>query len=208
MRPIIINNNNNKNNNNKIITNNINSKGIKYNNNKKQKNYQNSIIQKKNEILKNINQKFNQLYTPQCQHQKNFFNNNINQKYILPNKLLYNFNNSTENKSNKIIDNKNNTKINSVICDLSCIFISDDNIEKCYLNLISKLIKKNICCVQKSNKVIRCFKNGISCEIEIIKMEGTGNGETKMDKDNNVYCFKIAGKNGCNKDNLFKNIII
>ena len=153
-----------------------------------------------------MNKNFNHLYTPQFIHRKNFFNNNMYQRYtMLPNKFLLNLNNSTERRSNKILYN---TRIKPVICDLSCIFIKNDNLEKCYLNLMSKLIKKNICCVQKSNNIIRCFKNGVSFEIEIKKMEGTGKDYTLKDSNVYVYCFKVAGKNGCYKDYLFKNIII
>ena len=59
-----------------------------------------------------------------------------------------------------------------------------ESINDCYQSIIDKLVKKNIYFVQKQNKEIRCFKNGMICEIEILKV-GSQNSEANNGK--NVY---------------------
>ena len=76
-----------------------------------------------------------------------------------------------------------------------------ENINECYRNLIEKLMKKNIYYVQKPNKVLRCFKNGFWCEIEIVTMDMNKNGK-------NTYCYKIMGKNGSHVNKMFKNLLL
>ena len=159
----------------------------------------------KNEFLKSTKKKYNQSYTPQYIHKKSFFNY-LNQKNIFPNKLFHSSNYSNGNK--EIKNNNNNVlyKNYSFIFDLSCLFVKSENINDCYQNLIDKLIKKNIYFVQKPNKVIRCFKNGACCEIEIVKLEQVNNGNA--DENKNVYCFKTLGKKGNNVNKMFKNLIM
>ena len=211
MKPIFNNNiTNNKIYDNQSLFYMSNFKNIKYNYNKLQndlnkkkdkinlKKYQNSITNKKNEMIKNINKKYNQLYTPQYTHKKSFFYN-LNQKHLFPNKLFQSVNNNLYKENYKKLN-----KSYSYICDLSCIFFKNENLDDCYKNLINKLVNKNIYCMQKSSKAIRCFKNGTSCEIEIVKMEETND----KNDENNCYCFKIMGKSGCNIDKLFTNIVL
>ena len=229
-----INNNNdiyNKNIRNQILFNVNNLKGINYKHHKFQnnikvngktgksknmKNYERFITSnKKIELLKSTNKKYNQSYTPQYIHKKSFFNsfNHLNQKNIFPNKLFHSTNNHINGNGNKEIENNNNMlyKNYSFIFDLSCLFVKSENINDCYQNLIDKLIKKNIYFVQKPNKVIRCFKNGACCEIEIVKLEQINNGNTgnnNNDENKNIYCFKILGKKGNNVNKMFKNLIL
>ena len=156
------------------------------------KNSQNTILTNKKENQKSANNEYSQSYTPQYIHKKSFipsFNNlNLNQRNILPNKLFHSINNYTIN--------------NSFPFDLSCIFMKSENINECYQYLIDKLIKKNIYFVQKPNKTLRCFKNGLCCEIEITKMDDNGSKNEK-----NAYCFKLMGKNGNPVNKMFKNLI-
>jgi 5'-AMP-activated protein kinase catalytic alpha subunit len=222
----------NKNIRNQILFNVNNLKGISYNNNKFQnnikvngkngicknlKNFERFITSnKKTELLKSTNKKYNQSYTPQYIHKKSFFNsfNHLNQKNIFPNKLFHSTNNhinGNENgNGNKGVENNNNMfyKNYSFIFDLSCLFVKSENINDCYQNLIDKLIKKNIYFVQKPNKVIRCFKNGTCCEIEIVKLEQINNGNNEENKNKNIYCFKALGKKGNNVNKMFKNLIL
>ena len=168
------------------------------------KKYQNAALtNKKNEIIYNINKKYNQSYTPQYVHKKSYFPTfkNINQRNVLPNKLFQSINN-TGNKNNNNIMNKNYTNI----FDLSCLFINEENLNDCYQDLIYKLIKKNICFVQKPNKTIRCFKNGLCYEIEIDKIDESNKNENKNKK--NIYCFKIYGKNGFPINKIFKDLLL
>ena len=61
--------------------------------------------------------------------------------------------------------------------------------------------------MKKPNKVIRCFKNGTNCDYEIIKInEDICKNENK--KEQNIYCFKIKGKNGIRINDIFKNLIL
>ena len=133
-------------------------------------------------------------------HKKSFFPtfNYLNQRNIFPNKLFHSTNNYNENKNNNKLLHKNY----SYVFDLSCVFIKGENINKCYQNLIDKLIKKGIYFVQKPNKNVRCFKNGLCCEIEIVKIEQSDeNGKS-------TYCYKLLGKNGCYVNRMFKNLIL
>ena len=191
-----------------------NTKGIKYNINKLQ-NYiysndkinlkqNNNIVFtiKKNDNIKTntSRKKYNQSYTPQYMHKKSFFPtfNYLNQRNIFPNKLFHSTNNYNENKNNNKLLHKNY----SYVFDLSCVFIKGENINKCYQNLIDKLIKKGIYFVQKPNKTVRCFKNGLCCEIEIVKIDKSDeNGKS-------TYCYKLLGKNGCYVNRMFKNLIL
>ena len=156
---------------------------------------------KKNDNIKTTTaKKYNQSYTPQYMHKKSFFPtfHYLNQRNIFPNKLFHSTNNYNEIKNNSKILHKNY----SYVFDLSCVFIQGENINECYQNLIDKLIKKGIYFVQKPNKILRCFKNGLCCEIEILKMDKSDiNGK-------NVFCFKIMGKNGCHVNKMFKNLIL
>ena len=164
------------------------------------KNYQNLIlINKRKEITKSNNKKYNQSYTPQYIHKKSFFStfNNLNQRNIFPNKLFHSINNYTINNNNNVLYKNNFSPL-----DLSCVFMKSENINECYRYLIDKLIKKNIYFVQKPNKMIRCFKNGLCCEIEIVKIEDNNNKSEK-----NVYCFKLIEKNGNPVNKIFKNLI-
>jgi hypothetical protein len=102
-------------------------------------------------------------------------------------------------------NNKDNIKISSSIFDLSGLFMKEDNINDCYQSLIDKLVKKNIYFVQKPNKEIRCFKNGMICEIEILNI---GNQNLEANNGKNIYCLKIKSKNGTKINNIFKNIIM
>ena len=187
-----------------------NLKGMKYNNLpinhkiKKIKQYQNSILANmKNESIYNNNKKYNQSYTPQYIHKKNYFPTfkNINKRNIFSKKLCQSTNNNTAYKNNNNIFYKNYSRI----FDLSCLFINEENINDCYHNLIYKLIKNSICFVQKPNKIIKCFKNGLCYEIEIEKID-----EYKNDNKNkkNIYCFKIYGKNGFPINKIFRNLIL
>ena len=194
--------------------------GIKYSFNKLKKPNNNNLINekvnlkqsintiltnKKKENIKTTNKKYTQLYTPQYLHQKSYFpfmNHNINQRNIVPNKLFHSTNNNSENKEKNNVIYKNYF----YVFDLSCLYMKAENLNDCYQNLINKLIKKNIYFVQKPNKVIRCFKNGLCCEIEIVKMEQNNNNENKNGK--NIYCFKILGKNGTYLNKMFKNILL
>ena len=190
-------------------------KGIKYNINNPQ-NYINTnnkinlkqnlntnmiFPKKKNDNIKTTTaKKYNQSYTPQYMHKKSFFPtfHYLNQRNIYPNKLFHSTNNYNEIKNNSKILHKNY----SYVFDLSCVFIQGENINESYQNLIDKLIKKGIYFVQKPNKILRCFKNGFCCEIEILKMDKSDiNGK-------NVFCFKIMGKNGCRVNKMFKNLIL
>ena len=158
------------------------------------------VTNKKVENLKNNTKNYNNYsYTPQYIHRtKNFY-----QRNIFPNKLFI-LNNYREINNNS--NNKDFYKNYSIIFDLSCLFMKCEKISDCYQNLINKLKKKNISFVQKPNKAIRCFKNGYSFEIEIIKIED--NYKSNAKKGKNIFCFKIKGKNGEKINELFKNIIL
>ncbi len=127
----------------------------------------------------------------------------MNQKNIIPNILFHSSKNYNENKNT---NNKLSFKNFSYVFDLSCIFMKSENINECYQNLIGKLIKKNIYYVQKPNKVLRCFKNGLCCEIQIVPMDINKRDEDKNRK--NIYCYKIIGKNGSHVNKMFKNFLL
>ena len=194
-------------NNNKKIKYNINklSSNIKQINDKLWKKYENIVTtNKKCDIQKSTNKKYNSnSYTPQYVSKSKFFTsfNHLNQRNIYPNKLFQS-NISTESKVNK---NKNNIKMSSSVFDLCGLFMKEENVNDCYQCLIDKLVKRNIYFVQKPNKEIRCFKNGMICEIEILKV-GSPNSEGNNGK--NVYCLKIKSKNGNKINSIFKNIIM
>ena len=193
-------------NNNKKIKYNLNklTSNIKQINDKLLKKYENIITtNKKYDIRKSTNKKYNSnSYTPQYVSKSKFFTsfNHLNQRNIYPNKL-FRSNVSTENNRN----NKDNAKMSSSIFDLCGIFMKEDSINDCYQNIIDKLVRKNIYFVQKPNKEIRCFKNGMICEIEILKI---GNQNFEANTGKNIYCIKIKSKNGSKINNVFKNIII
>ena len=159
------------------------------------------LTNKKKDILKSNNKKYNQSYTPQYVNKKTFFpsfnNLSLNQRNIFPNKLFHSINNCSLNNNNKLLYNNN-----LYLFDLSCLFMKSENIKECYKYLKDKLIKKNIYFVQKPNKIIRCFKNGLCCEIEIVEMIDNNSKNEK-----NVYCFKLLGKNGNPINKMFKNLI-
>ena len=182
-------------NNNKKIKFNLNkfSSNIKQINDKILKKYENIIsTNKKYDLQKSTNKKFNSnSYTPQYISKSKFFTsfNHLNQRNIYPNKLFHS-NISTESNTRNY---KQNIKMSSSIFDLSGLFMKEDCLNDCYQSIIDKLAKKNIYFVQKPNKEIRCFKNGMICEIEILKI-GSQNLETNNGK--NLYCLKIKSKNG------------
>ena len=192
---------------NKKIKYNINklSSNIKQINDKLLKKYENIITtNKKNDIRKSTNKKYNSnSYTPQYVSKSKLFSsfNHLNQRNIYPNKL---FNSNVATESN-VRNNKDNIKMSSSIYDLAGLFMKEDSINDCYQSLIDKLVKKNIYFVQKPNKEIRCFKNGMICEIEILKI---GNQNLEANNGKNIYCLKIKSKNGSKINNLFKNIIM
>jgi hypothetical protein len=181
------------------------SSNIKQINEKLLKKYENIVTtNKKYDIQKSTNKKYNSnSYTPQYISKSKFFSsfNHLNQRNIYPNKL-FNSNISTESKVSK---NRDNIKMSSSIFDLCGLFMKEESINDCYQSIIDKLVKKNIYFVQKPNKEIRCFKNGMICEIEILKV-GSQNSEANNGK--NVYCLKIKSKNGSKINSIFKNIIM
>jgi hypothetical protein len=181
------------------------SSNIKQINEKLLKKYENIVTtNKKYDIPKSTNKKYNSnSYTPQYISKSKFFSsfNHLNQRNIYPNKL-FNSNISTESKVSK---NRDNIKMSSSIFDLCGLFMKEESINDCYQSIIDKLVKKNIYFVQKPNKEIRCFKNGMICEIEILKV-GSQNSEANNGK--NVYCLKIKSKNGSKINSIFKNIIM
>ena len=78
------------------------------------------------------------------------------------------------------------------IFDLSCLIVDKKSIAECNHALISKL-KKNgyITTFHKSNK-IKCSKNGIFFEIEILKIDNTIDENENKD----IFCYKVNNKKG------------
>jgi len=79
------------------------------------------------------------------------------------------------------------------IFDLSCLIIDEKSIPECSLNLINKLKKNGYNATFNKTNKIKCSKNGINFEIDILKINAVD--EDKNDgKD--IFCYKINNKKG------------
>jgi hypothetical protein len=79
------------------------------------------------------------------------------------------------------------------VFDLSCLIIDEKSIPECSLSLINKLKKNGYSTIYNKMNKIKCSKNGINFEIDILRINGID--EYKNDgKD--IFCYKINNKKG------------
>lgn len=107
----------------------------------------------------------------------------------------------------EIFLNMLNTKIN--IFDLSCMVINGNSYGDCYQNLINKL--KNNGFNYKGNKTnkLKCFKNGISFEIEIVKMSNYENDKNDNKSENkDFFYYKINKKGGLGVNKIISKLFL
>ena len=133
-----------------------------------------NIHKDKTRSNKNIQEK-NKLSTKDMFTQKKKLNTSISTK--IKNKI------NTDSILKKGIDSNN-------IFDLSCLVIKERNLKRCKDNLINKFKKFGFNVVSNKINEIKCSKNKINCDIEIIKISNCI--ENKNCRE--VFCFKINNK--------------
>jgi hypothetical protein len=79
------------------------------------------------------------------------------------------------------------------VFDLSCLIIDEKSIPECSQSLINKLKKNGYSTTFNKMNKIKCSKNGINFEIDILRING-------IDEDRNdgkdIFCYKINNKKG------------
>ena len=79
------------------------------------------------------------------------------------------------------------------VFDLSCLIIDEKSIPECSQNLINKLKKNGYSTTFNKMNKIKCSKNGINFEIDILRINGIDEDRTDG-KD--IFCYKINNKKG------------
>jgi hypothetical protein len=79
------------------------------------------------------------------------------------------------------------------IFDLSYLIIDDNSIPECSLNLINKLKKNGYNTTFNKTNKIKCSKNGINFEIDILRINGI---EEDKNDGKDIFCYKINNKKG------------
>ena len=79
------------------------------------------------------------------------------------------------------------------IFDLSCLIIDEKSIPECSLNLINKLKKNGYNTTFNKTNKIKCSKNGINFEIDILRINGI---EEDKNDGKDIFCYKINNKKG------------
>ena len=146
-------------------------------------------------------------------------NNNTNNTNTTNNNYFYNFSMTNSMSMNSIINLKekqNNNKSEVIILDLSCVISGKNNINECCVNLVNKLKKNGVYFTQKKSNNFIIYKNGKSCEIEIIQLslenENINIEEKELIKNKRnqsfpLFYYKIITKNNGTINKLFFNII-
>ena len=121
---------------------------------------------------------------------KTNYNLNMQEKNELSGKKL---NSSISNKNKmKLIEhelfkgNKGNNNFN--IFDLSCLVVKENNIKECNQALINKLKMNGFNIISNKINEIKCSKNKMNCQIDIVKIKCDNNS------DKNILYYKINNK--------------
>ena len=207
----------------KCTKNSLNKTNIDYKENEKEK-IKEKIKEKKKIKDKRINKHkakclSNENLPPQTHRLK--INKDISNSSYLNNNLINSLNTANNNKgfnngnfsvSNSVsvssISSKKELFLNMInnktsVFDLSCLFTKENNILECNQNLINKLKKNGFSTICHKVSKIKCSKNNINFEIDIIKMDAIDNDN---DNDKNVnknenenkqfFYYKIKVKKG------------
>ena len=214
---------------NKFNKNSLNKTNIQYKTkdyNDKDKIKKNLNIIKEKRINKHKGKCLSNENLPPQTHRLKINNNNLPKQNYLNNNYSDNINTIKEKgfiNNNNNFPQMNSLSISSVsskkeilglsnkmsVFDLSSLFIDGKNFAECSQILISKLKKNgfNINC--NKNYKIKCSKNSINFEIDILKMNT--NEEEKNDKNENkdIYYYKINNKkNGIVLNKVLSKILL
>ena len=140
---------------------------------------------------------------PNSSYLNNNFSNNLNTANN--NKGFNNGNFSVSNSvSVSSISSKKELFLNMLnnktsVFDLSCLFTKENNILECNQNLINKLKKNGFSTISHKVSKIKCSKNNINFEIDIIKMntfENDKNVNKNENENKQIFYYKIIIKKG------------
>jgi len=204
----------------KLLENKLNKTNIQYKTKKIKENknikkvYNNNIKDKENDNEKDKENKFNK-HKGKCFSNENLqsqthllkINENTSKGSYLNNNFSDNINQSREkgymNSNISLVNNisvsplsskKEMSPINNRmnIFDLSGLIIDKKSCAECCHSLVNKLKKIGYSTFFHKNNKIKCTKNGIFFEIEIIKIDNT------MDENENkdIFCYKVNNKKG------------
>ena len=142
------------------------------------------------EVKRRLSQEKRERKTSNHHRDKTNYNLNLQEKNEFSGKKL---NSSISNKNKmKLIEqvlekvNKGNKQFN--IFDLSCLVVKENNMKECNQALINKLKINGFNVISNKINEIKCSKNKINCQIDIVKIKCDNNS------DKNIFCYKINNK--------------
>ena len=132
-----------------------------------------------------------------CLNNMNDNLNTVNNREIINmNYSIVNSNTTVSAVSSKkeISLNMINNKIN--IFDLSCIVLDGKNMVECQQNLVNKFKKNGFNVNYNKMNKIKCSKNSINFEIDILKINANDENENKIGNNKEIFYYKINKKKG------------